>query len=53
MHIHLTPMKVLSSIKNLNKGKINILFGCGGNRDETKRATWAQLQINIAIPLDY
>ena len=31
--------KVLSSIKNLNKGKINILFGCGGNRDETKRAT--------------
>ncbi|RPH04424.1 MAG: UDP-N-acetylmuramoyl-L-alanyl-D-glutamate--2,6-diaminopimelate ligase [bacterium TMED144] len=35
--------KVLSSIKNLNKGKINILFGCGGNRDKTKRAAMGSI----------
>ena len=35
--------KILSSIKNLNKGKINILFGCGGNRDKTKRAVMGSI----------
>ena len=35
--------KVLRSIKKLNKGKINILFGCGGNRDKTKRAAMGSI----------
>ena len=30
--------KVLSSLKEITKGKLYLVFGCGGNRDKEKRA---------------
>ncbi|MBO4868031.1 MAG: UDP-N-acetylmuramoyl-L-alanyl-D-glutamate--2,6-diaminopimelate ligase [Ruminococcus sp.] len=34
-------INVLSAIKESSKGKVKCLFGCGGNRDRTKRAPMA------------
>ena len=34
-------MNVLTAIKDSAKGKVKCLFGCGGNRDRTKRAPMA------------
>jgi len=41
---------VLSAIKSLNKGKGNIItvFGCGGNRDKTKRSEMGSVAVNLS-----
>jgi len=45
--------KILSTIKELNskKGKINVLFGCGGERDESKRPIMAKIAEKYAKKL--
>ncbi len=35
--------KTLLSVKNYTRGKLNLVFGCGGNRDEAKRITMGQI----------
>ena len=40
---------VLNSIKEIAKGKIITLFGCGGDRDKEKGKVWENLQINFLI----
>ena len=39
---------VLSAIKNLNPAKIITVFGCGGNRDKTKRPKMAKIACNMS-----
>jgi len=39
---------VLSAIKNLNPSKIITVFGCGGNRDKTKRPKMAKVACNMS-----
>ena len=39
---------VLSAIKNLNPAKIITVFGCGGNRDKTKRPKMAKVACNMS-----
>ncbi len=41
-HTHDALKNVLSAIKNLKPSKIITVFGCGGNRDKTKRSLMAQ-----------
>ncbi|MFA7073988.1 MAG: UDP-N-acetylmuramoyl-L-alanyl-D-glutamate--2,6-diaminopimelate ligase [Endomicrobiaceae bacterium] len=41
-HTHDALQNVLSAIKNLNPSRIITVFGCGGNRDKTKRSLMAQ-----------
>ncbi|MDD2523633.1 MAG: cyanophycin synthetase, partial [Endomicrobiaceae bacterium] len=41
-HTHDALQNVLSSIQNLQPSKIITVFGCGGNRDKTKRPLMAQ-----------
>lgn len=41
-HTHDALQNVLSAIKNLQPSKIITVFGCGGNRDKTKRPLMAQ-----------
>ncbi|PPR79291.1 MAG: UDP-N-acetylmuramoyl-L-alanyl-D-glutamate--2,6-diaminopimelate ligase, partial [Alphaproteobacteria bacterium MarineAlpha2_Bin1] len=35
--------KTLLSLKNHTKGNLNLVFGCGGDRDESKRLTMGQI----------
>lgn len=39
---------VLSAIKNLNPAKIITVFGCGGNRDKTKRPKMAKVACTMS-----
>ncbi len=39
---------VLSALRPLNKGKLRVLFGCGGDRDATKRPRMAQVVAKFA-----
>ena len=39
---------VLSAIKNLNPSRIITVFGCGGNRDKTKRPKMAKVACNMS-----
>ena len=39
---------VLSAIKSLNPAKIITVFGCGGNRDKTKRPKMAKVACNMS-----
>ncbi len=39
---------VLSAIKNLNPAKIITVFGCGGNRDKTKRPKMAKVACSMS-----
>lgn len=39
---------VLSAIKNLNHNRIITVFGCGGNRDKTKRPLMAQTACSMS-----
>ncbi len=32
--------KALTALRPLTKGKLRVLFGCGGDRDRTKRPSW-------------
>ncbi len=40
---------VLSNLKPLCKGKLHVVFGCGGDRDKTKRPRMAQSSSNSPI----
>ena len=44
-HTHDAYIKVLSIIKKLTpkKNKVHVLFGCGGNRDKSKRPKMAEI----------
>jgi len=39
---------VLSTLKNLCKGKLRVVFGCGGDRDRTKRLRMARVAEQLA-----
>jgi UDP-N-acetylmuramoyl-L-alanyl-D-glutamate--2,6-diaminopimelate ligase len=39
---------VLSSLKEFNKGRIIVVFGCGGQRDISKRAKMGRIASNLA-----
>ena len=39
---------ILKSTKEITKGKIISLFGCGGNRDKTKRGIMGEISGNLA-----
>ena len=39
---------VLSSIKKLPHNRIIIVFGCGGNRDKTKRSEMGEVAVNLS-----
>ena len=39
---------VLTAIKNLNPAKIITVFGCGGNRDKTKRPKMAKVACSMS-----
>ncbi len=39
---------VLSSLKNEIKGKLHVVFGCGGDRDKTKRPQMGKIAYNLA-----
>jgi UDP-N-acetylmuramoyl-L-alanyl-D-glutamate--2,6-diaminopimelate ligase len=39
---------VLSALKPLTRGKLRVLFGCGGDRDRTKRPRMAQIAAQFA-----
>jgi UDP-N-acetylmuramoyl-L-alanyl-D-glutamate--2,6-diaminopimelate ligase len=40
--------KVLSSLRPLTRGKLRVLFGCGGDRDRTKRPLMAKAAQRLA-----
>ena len=40
--------KTLLSLKNHTKGNLNLVFGCGGDRDEAKRFTMGKIAYNYA-----
>ena len=40
--------KVLTSLKQITKSKIIVVFGCGGNRDKTKRPIMGDIASKIA-----
>lgn len=40
--------KALNVLKPLTKGKLWVVFGCGGNRDKGKRPLMGEIAINIA-----
>lgn len=40
--------KVLSALRPLCKNKLRVLFGCGGDRDKTKRPRMAEVAQNLA-----
>ena len=39
---------ILSAVKSYTRGKVIALFGCGGDRDRTKRPIMGQIATNIA-----
>ncbi len=39
---------VLSALRPLTRGRLRILFGCGGDRDRTKRPRMARTALSIA-----
>ncbi|MBQ9980319.1 MAG: UDP-N-acetylmuramoyl-L-alanyl-D-glutamate--2,6-diaminopimelate ligase [Oscillospiraceae bacterium] len=39
---------VLRSLKGFAKGRVVCLFGCGGDRDKTKRPLMAEISVNLA-----
>jgi len=39
---------VLSTLKPLCKGRLSLVFGCGGDRDKTKRPRMAQIAEQFA-----
>jgi UDP-N-acetylmuramoyl-L-alanyl-D-glutamate--2,6-diaminopimelate ligase len=47
-HTHDALKNILSSLKELCSGKIVVVFGCGGNRDRTKRAKMGRIASDIA-----
>ena len=47
-HTHDALENILSGLKKLCRGKIIIVFGCGGNRDKTKRAKMGKIASNLA-----
>lgn len=47
-HTNDALQNVLSAIKNLNHNKIITVFGCGGNRDKTKRPLMAQTACSMS-----
>ncbi|MDD5020715.1 MAG: UDP-N-acetylmuramoyl-L-alanyl-D-glutamate--2,6-diaminopimelate ligase [Endomicrobiaceae bacterium] len=47
-HTNDALQNVLSAIKNLNHNKIITIFGCGGNRDKTKRPLMAQTACSLS-----
>jgi UDP-N-acetylmuramoyl-L-alanyl-D-glutamate--2,6-diaminopimelate ligase len=42
---------VLSALKPLTKGKLRVVFGCGGDRDKTKRPRMAKVAESLADAL--
>ena len=47
-HTHDALRNILSELRRLGKGKIIVVFGCGGNRDRTKRAKMGRIASNFA-----
>lgn len=41
-------LNVLKSLKDVNKGKIILVFGCGGDRDQSKRAKMGRVACSLA-----
>ena len=39
---------ILSSVRNITKGKMYSVFGCGGNRDKSKRAVMGEISGRLA-----
>ena len=37
---------ILTAMNEIKQGKIITVFGCGGDRDTTKRPKWQKLQKN-------
>ena len=40
--------KLIKSIKNIKKGKIFVIFGCGGDRDKSKRPIMGHISTTLA-----
>ena len=40
--------KLIKSIKNIKKGKIFVIFGCGGDRDKSKRSIMGHISTTLA-----
>jgi len=47
-HTHDALEKILSMLKKLCNGKIILVFGCGGNRDRTKRPKMGRIASSLA-----
>jgi UDP-N-acetylmuramoyl-L-alanyl-D-glutamate--2,6-diaminopimelate ligase len=47
-HTHDALEKVLSLMKGLCNGRVIVVFGCGGNRDKTKRAKMGRIAGRLA-----
>ncbi|MBQ7880297.1 MAG: UDP-N-acetylmuramoyl-L-alanyl-D-glutamate--2,6-diaminopimelate ligase [Clostridia bacterium] len=40
--------KVLSTLNSIKKGRVIVVFGCGGNRDNTKRAKMGEIATKLS-----
>lgn len=47
-HTHHALRNLLSSVKAINSGKIILVFGCGGDRDKTKRPLMGKVAVKMA-----
>ena len=47
-HTHDALEKVLTALRPLTRGKLRVLFGCGGDRDRTKRPLMARAVEGVA-----
>jgi UDP-N-acetylmuramoyl-L-alanyl-D-glutamate--2,6-diaminopimelate ligase len=47
-HTHDALDKVLTALRPLTRGKLRVLFGCGGDRDRTKRPLMARAAEQLA-----
>ncbi|MBL7070698.1 MAG: UDP-N-acetylmuramoyl-L-alanyl-D-glutamate--2,6-diaminopimelate ligase [Candidatus Omnitrophica bacterium] len=47
-HTHDALKNILTELRNLSGGELVVVFGCGGNRDRTKRAKMGRIASEIA-----
>jgi murE/murF fusion protein len=47
-HSHDALENVLTALRPLTKGRLRVMFGCGGDRDRTKRPKMAQVACRLA-----
>jgi len=47
-HTHYALWNLLSSVKEFNRGKIIVVFGCGGDRDKSKRPLMGEIASKMA-----